>query len=338
MKTYARSLLALTVLLSVLPAFATPRVAVDRDIIDIGDVVRGKEALIVFELRNEGSSPLRISGVETTCGCTLASHDEVIAAGARGEVRVTLETNNLMGMNHRGITVSTNDPNRDQVHLTVKANVVGGVERLPAGTLRVSNSRGPMQQQQLLLRKMSSESREMRLEVTGASAQWLEARVRAAGPADGGMSKGLPATRPGDWLLEVRYTGGAPSGKSNEEIRLSTGLEVEPEIVVPVILVVQPPVNLTADELMLNVAPGSAPGVLQGSVRKGLALDDLKVAVEPAGTVDVQLQKTGTRLFRVDIRPVPDRSIAGETHLVFSVGQETHRVPVRVVSSAAAAR
>ncbi len=338
MRPLLRSAVALIACLFALSAAASPRLVVERDLVDLGDVVKGESADVTFEIRNAGSAPLRILDVETTCGCTLASHDEVIAAGQSGKVHITLTTDNLWGSVTRGVTVRSDDPDREEQHLTLRANVVGSVHRLPGGTLRVSNSRGPMQQQQLLLRKDPGERGPMRLEGLSSSASWLRAEARPVSPGDPGLAEAMPPVQSGDWLLEVSYLGGAPAGKTMEQVKMRTGLRLEPEISIPVIVVVLPPVNLTSEELTIDAAPGSPPAVLHGSVRRGLKIDDLRVDVEPAGAVEVRFEKTGGRKFRLDVSAAPDRSFSGEARLVLSVGSETHRVLLRSVSSRAEAR
>lgn len=61
-----------------------------------------------FRWRNDGAQPLVITRIETTCGCTTASHDrQPIAAGAEGEVVVTYNPRRHPGHFLRKIFVYT---------------------------------------------------------------------------------------------------------------------------------------------------------------------------------------------------------------------------------------
>ena len=66
--------------------------------IDFGDIVQGQKVSHTFELTNTGESPLVISNVAATCGCTVPSWPkEPIAPGASAEIQVSFNSAGKMG-------------------------------------------------------------------------------------------------------------------------------------------------------------------------------------------------------------------------------------------------
>jgi uncharacterized protein (DUF58 family) len=105
------------------PAALLPRLSIPVETRDAGIVRKGEKIEAVFEVRNSGPAPLRISDARPSCGCTVATFDREIAPGKSGSVHATVETKNLSGAITKTITVVSNDPERPQVALTLKADV-----------------------------------------------------------------------------------------------------------------------------------------------------------------------------------------------------------------------
>jgi hypothetical protein len=70
-----------------------PKIASDRTFLDLGDMMLGAERTVAFPIRNDGTAPLVIRRIETTCGCTFArvldlggSPIDVAASAAAGTV------------------------------------------------------------------------------------------------------------------------------------------------------------------------------------------------------------------------------------------------------------
>ena len=104
-------------------AEARPKAVVDEPVFDAERVNKGKNIVHDFVVKNEGTTPLRITDVRPACGCTVADYDEVIAPGASGKVHAVLDTTSFAGPISKGITVLTDDPENPQLTLTVKALV-----------------------------------------------------------------------------------------------------------------------------------------------------------------------------------------------------------------------
>ena len=83
---------------------------------DFGKIQQGKPVSIEFTFTNQGSSPLVISNVKGSCGCTVTQYTkEPIAPGKAGNVKATYNAA-AMGAFNKSVRVT--------------ANVEGGTETL----------------------------------------------------------------------------------------------------------------------------------------------------------------------------------------------------------------
>ncbi len=100
-----------------------PRMSIVPETRDAGAVRKGDKVEAVFEVRNTGVAPLLISAARPSCGCTVATFDREIAPGKTGRIRASVETKNFSGPITKTITVVSNDPERPEVALTLRADV-----------------------------------------------------------------------------------------------------------------------------------------------------------------------------------------------------------------------
>ncbi len=102
-----------------------PAVAVDQPTHDFGRVTEGDKISHVFTIRNGGDAPLVVESVKTSCGCTAAViKDKTVPPGGRTEVRLTVDTTNRTGQQHKTADVLTNDPKTPRARLEIQADVV----------------------------------------------------------------------------------------------------------------------------------------------------------------------------------------------------------------------
>jgi hypothetical protein len=91
---------------------------------DFGAVTEGDSLKHTFIIKNEGSGPLVLDRVQTSCGCTVAEiKNKEIAPGATGQLDVTFNTKGRPGDQNKIITVLSNDAATPRLNLTVKAKV-----------------------------------------------------------------------------------------------------------------------------------------------------------------------------------------------------------------------
>ena len=78
----------------------------------------------VFNFINKGNSPLVVSRVQASCGCTTPTWTkEPIEAGKKGAITVTYNTANRPGLFTKAITVYSNDA-LEQAVLVIKGEVI----------------------------------------------------------------------------------------------------------------------------------------------------------------------------------------------------------------------
>jgi hypothetical protein len=110
------------------PAAAdAPRIALDPESFDFGRALPGKRLTKEFSLRNRGSRPLSIETLASSCACTaflLDEKDRTLAPGRSAALRVTLTTPQRPGRVVETVSVTSNDPERGVVDLTVEATVI----------------------------------------------------------------------------------------------------------------------------------------------------------------------------------------------------------------------
>ncbi|MFQ6033893.1 MAG: DUF1573 domain-containing protein, partial [Candidatus Bipolaricaulia bacterium] len=81
-----------------------------------------------FTVRNVGGSPLQITGLSTSCGCTSAKIGrEELLPGEETELLVTFDPNlmeeRLEGEIYRVVYVKSNDPRQPEVEIEIRATL-----------------------------------------------------------------------------------------------------------------------------------------------------------------------------------------------------------------------
>lgn len=77
--------------------------------VDFGDIVEGQKVEHTFVLTNSGKSPLIISNVAATCGCTVPSWPkEPVAPGKSAEIKVSFNSAGKMGKQNSVVRIYSN--------------------------------------------------------------------------------------------------------------------------------------------------------------------------------------------------------------------------------------
>ncbi|MDP3312124.1 DUF1573 domain-containing protein [Lutibacter sp.] len=80
----------------------------ETDVIDYGKIDVNANGVRVFKFKNVGKSPLVISSIQSSCGCTVPKKPEApIMPGASGEIEVKYDTNRPGGFS-KSITILSN--------------------------------------------------------------------------------------------------------------------------------------------------------------------------------------------------------------------------------------
>lgn len=135
-------LLVLTILISFMQAQAQtkkdkPEMAFDKTIDgvtghDYGSIVFGANGKVDFTFTNQGTTPLIITDVKSSCGCTIPSWTkEPVAPGQRGNIKIEYNTS-LPGMFNKTVVVYSN-ANNSPVRIEIRGKV-----NAKAGDLKMS--------------------------------------------------------------------------------------------------------------------------------------------------------------------------------------------------------
>lgn len=95
----------------------------ENEVIDYGKIELKADGVRVFKFKNVGKSPLVISRIQSSCGCTVPKKPEdPIMPGASGEIEVKYDTNRPGGFSKQ-ITVFSN-ASEPQKSLRIKGIII----------------------------------------------------------------------------------------------------------------------------------------------------------------------------------------------------------------------
>ncbi len=104
-------------------ACAQPRLAVDRDVANMGEIMFQLPSKVNFALRNTGTAPLNITEVIPSCGCTAVDWTRgPIAPGAEGAVTAVYDAK-MLGVFQKDLEVYT-DASDEPLFLHMQGRVV----------------------------------------------------------------------------------------------------------------------------------------------------------------------------------------------------------------------
>lgn len=100
--------------------------------IDYGTIEKGADGVRLFKFKNVGETPLVLSDVKASCGCTVPSWSkDPVLPGASGTIEVKYNTQ-LLGGFSKGITVTSNDSKNGTLQLNISGTVVEAASATPA--------------------------------------------------------------------------------------------------------------------------------------------------------------------------------------------------------------
>jgi hypothetical protein len=219
------------------PLAAAPKMEVSPETKDAGTVAKGQVVDAVFVVKNTGGSDLIISDARPSCGCTVASFDKIIKPGGEGKIQSSVDTKSFSGPISKSVLVVSNDPDRPQVNLFIKALVKPYVDVLPQAFVRFSVIKGDNAGQDVLL---VSEEKGFRPTIAETSQPYVKAEVLPAGDKDK-----IPGRAGDQYKVRINVLPDAPEGLLNAPIRVATGVSQQPTIEIPVSGIVRPRVSVT---------------------------------------------------------------------------------------------
>ncbi|MCF6346916.1 MAG: DUF1573 domain-containing protein [Flavobacteriaceae bacterium] len=100
-----------------------PRFKFETEVVNYGEIARNSDGKRVFKFTNVGKSPLIITNVKGSCGCTVPiSPKEPIMPGQSSEIEVKYATNRI-GPFSKTVTITSNAIEANKV-ITIKGKVL----------------------------------------------------------------------------------------------------------------------------------------------------------------------------------------------------------------------
>jgi hypothetical protein len=112
-------------------SIGAPKLVVERTSYDFGEIVPGSSNTAVFNFRNAGDKPLKIADVKKCCGAVTELDKEELSPGETGVLSVKYRTGQRTGILSKKVSMFTNDPENQQVELSITGKVVQTLEWTP---------------------------------------------------------------------------------------------------------------------------------------------------------------------------------------------------------------
>jgi len=91
---------------------------------DFGKIKEGEVAAHNFILKNDSAKPLKITGVNTSCGCTVSEVKlKVLGPGESSAVEVKFNSKGYAGAVQQFVYVNTDSVDKPVIRFIIKANV-----------------------------------------------------------------------------------------------------------------------------------------------------------------------------------------------------------------------
>lgn len=229
--------LALAGLLQAQPK-AAPQAVVPGSVVDVGAIAKGDPVKHTFEIRNEGTAPLKITRVKPTCGCTVAKYDRRIAPGATGSVEAVVETEKIRGAIAKTVHVLTNDPDNPKISLVIKANVKARIEADPGYARFIAvQGEGAQTSTQTVWAPGRSDFEVVRVV---SPYRFVTADFRRAAEGEGKAGRGEP-----EWSIDLTLAANAPAGALADHLQVHTNHPQQKVLEIPVSGFVRPVLTVT---------------------------------------------------------------------------------------------
>ncbi len=109
-----------------------PKIVVENDVHDFGDIDPGSTNKGQFKFSNQGQGVLEIKKVQSTCGCTVPElKKKTYLPGESGAISVTFRPGQRSGQVSKHLYILSNDKENPKAQLAIKANVVQKISYEP---------------------------------------------------------------------------------------------------------------------------------------------------------------------------------------------------------------
>jgi hypothetical protein len=211
-----------------------PKVSVDKEGYKFGQMDAGAEGAHDFLFTNTGTAPLQLTVAATSCRCAVAEIDRgEIPPGKSTKVKLKWKSKELIGPYRQTAKISTNDPGRPDVTLTVEGEITVAVQNDPAELVFNGLSprdtptgevklwcRLPGPALEILDFKLSDQDLAKYFQVTYEPLTLVESKKKE------GVKSGV--------RVRVVLKPGLPRGQFQQTILIRTNLESYPAVTIPI--------------------------------------------------------------------------------------------------------
>ena len=186
---------------------AAPRATFPETTRNVGIVAQGEKMSHAFVVRNEGTGPLKIEGVELKSPGMKTRFKPLIPPGESGHITLERDTSTLDGPSEGSATVRLSDPARPRVELLLSGTVVRAFDILPMPAVYFSVYTGETATKSVTIVNRESTPLEIRsVEPAG------EHFVATVAPVEAGKT----------YRLDVRIPESVAPGRYMESVYLNT--------------------------------------------------------------------------------------------------------------------
>ena len=200
---------------------------------DFGRIAAGVSVARIFRVGNPSAAPLGLRVRTSSCSCSVSLGETAIIAGGRAEVRVELETAELVGNVVQIAELETTDPERPTLSLVLRGEVVPPVRADPQVLYFGRINRGARVFREISLKPGSSDVKILR--VTSASGTLR--LLRLAGNAPPGAATSTPAE--GELRIRVSWPQDLLPGGHEDRLVVETTSRELPRFEVPALVIVR---------------------------------------------------------------------------------------------------
>jgi hypothetical protein len=127
-----KRILFLGILCFWIAAAAQAELTWEKTELDLHPALGDATAVGVFKYANKGDKPIHFKSVRPSCGCTTAALPKNdVAPGEKGEITATFTIGDRTGVQVKTVTVDTDDAQKPQTVLTLKATIAQALELQP---------------------------------------------------------------------------------------------------------------------------------------------------------------------------------------------------------------
>ena len=121
-----------------------PKIYTAEPEVDLGTIREGESHTAKFRVENRGDQDLKIGDVRSSCGCTtvkLTEEQKTVPPGGSVEIEAKFNARGKSGNQRYSVTITSNDPARKTLRLTLRAFVETLVNVKPGPVLNAQNVR-----------------------------------------------------------------------------------------------------------------------------------------------------------------------------------------------------